>query len=89
MSLSDDVPDDVSDDVYPKTASCILNQISTLLIKLKIELINIESRSLYQGGLNVPFLSGVVVRFLSYEIEFLFNHDILWFQSTKFPYIGR
>jgi hypothetical protein len=36
------VPDDVSDDAYPKTASCVLNYISTLLIKLKIELINIE-----------------------------------------------
>ena len=27
-----------------------------------------------------------VVRLLSYEIEFLLNNNILWFQSTKFPY---
>jgi hypothetical protein len=27
-----------------------------------------------------------VVRFLSYEIEFLLNYSIIWFQSTKFLY---
>ena len=54
------VPDDVSDDAYPKTASCVLNYISTLLIKLKIELINIESLVISRW-IKCPFSFGVVV----------------------------
>jgi len=27
-----------------------------------------------------------VVKFLTYEIEFLLKYNILWFKSTNFPY---
>ena len=32
---------------------------------------------------HVLFFSGIVVSFFSYGIEFLMNHNILWFQSTS------